>query len=669
MCACSLGQRAHHRKYPRGNLHPLDLSTVITTHHIWSALPSRAQHWFTKDHSPAKMAMDSFERLMTFSPYNPRTTARAAHRLPRLLILRFADSRTLLTLRLVSRIFRAWTKTQEYRFFREINFRIRLTDDYRLFAPGRLAALGRLGKSITNRLIITFIIPCRLGQKIVFRDRKTGEIRAGGYTSAQDGTPMLPGVFKHFESGLFRRILESMPNLTCLWIRDQGISAKDSDPEDNWGLTLVCQALIFLRAQIEEAHTNRIQRRIKLEEDLLIHDTIINRPYAEIVKFPQAHLEEIAFLAHALKLEEFSQLFRDVSIAAEQRVCRPQLQKWLMSLPRVLPEFQRQLSALTRSTKEQLISCLEISESILKEDIIRLSTGVANIDPFTPAWQRSIDQINKLKRQEPRRKILKRLEFLIDLAESPSKREQILSHLDVPLPEGPPPPPVDLDELRRLSEPPCLFSFQLDLSTPLALWYIRSTPRRDGSIGNWSSTITNLHIMLPSPTPGSTRAQRGFVKRSYHTLIAEFAPWLETLCIKFHPPHPKDARKRADADPSFRGQRVSPECPLVYFCGDLDFCSAAGAPGDGGGGPLGFPRLKRLGLINVTLRWEGRGGMREFFEAKARGCITLHLVDVVFGGGEATVGWEGLYRLFMLDNPGRPSKFGWELTRKFEETR
>jgi hypothetical protein len=613
--------------------------------------------------------MDSFERLMTFSPYNPRTTIKGAHRVPRLLIFRFADNRTLLTLRLVSRIFRAWIKTQEHRFFREINLRIRLTDDYRVFAPGRLAALGRLGNSITNRLIITLIVPCKLGQKIVLRDRKTGEIRAGGYRSAQDGTPMLPGVFKHFEGGLFRKILESMPNLTCLWIGDQVLSTSDSDPEDNWGLTLVCQALIFLRAQIEEAHTNRIQRRIKLEEDLLIHDTIINRPYAEIVKFPQTHLEEIAYLAHALKLEEFSQLFRDVSVSAEQRVCRPQLQKWLMSLPgfpRVLPEFQRQLSALTRSTKEQLISCLEISESILKEDIIRLSAGVANIDPFTPAWQRSIDQINKLKWQEPRRKLLKRLEFLIDLAESPSKREQILSHLGVPLPEGPPPPPVDLDELRRLSEPSRLFSFQLDLSTPLAFWYIRSIPRRDGSIGNWSSSITNLHIMLPSPTPGSSRAQRGLVKRSYYALIAEFAPWIETLCIKFHP-HPKnarlDTRKKTDADPSFRGQRVSPECPLVYFCGDLDFCSAVVA----GDKPLDFPKLKRLGLINVTLRWEGRGGMKEFFEVKAKGCITLHLVDVVFGGGEATIGWEGLYRMFMLDNPGRPSKFGWELTRKFEE--
>lgn len=609
------------------------------------------------------MAMDSFERLMTFCAYNPRTTTKGAHRLPRLLVFRFADNQTLLALRLVSRIFRAWIKTQEYRFFREINLRIRLTDDYRVFAPGRLAALGRLGRGITNRLIITFIVPCRLGQEIMFRDSKAAEIRAGGYRPAQDGTPMLPGVFKHFESGLFRSILESMPNLTCLWIRDQGISALD---EDNWGLTLVCQALILLRAQIEEAHTNRIQRRIKLEEDLLVHDTIINRPYAEIVKSPQTHLEEIAYLAHALKLEEFSQLFRDVSLGPEQRVRRPQLQEWLMSLPgfpRVLPEFQRQLSALTRSTKEQLISCLDISESILKEDIIRLSAAVANIDPFTPAWQRSIDQINKLKRQEPRRKILQRLEFLIDLAESPSKREQILIHLDLPLPKGPPPPPpVDLDELRRLTQPPRLFSFQLDLSTPLALWYIRSAPRRDGSIGNWSSSITNLHIMLPSPTPGSSRAQRGFVKRSYHALIAEFAPWIETLCIKFHPPHPGlDTRKRTDAaaDPAFRG---SPECPLVYLCGDADFCSAAGDAG-----PLGFPRLRRLGLINVTLRWEGRGGMREFFEVKARGCITLHLVHVVFGGGEATAGWEGLYRLFMLDNPGRPSRFGWELTRKFEE--
>lgn len=223
----------------------------------------------------------TLEQVLAACPLHLRSinSKRSARRL----ILHYCDSSSLLSLRLVSRNIALWTSREEARYFNDIHVTLHLTEDSRI-TPASWEALERVGK-LARRVIFTFVVKSG-AKKIKFEKGPARlatlnplprEVRfdtRGRPSIIQPLAPILGGVFRDFDvtdeepDGLFKRVFDLTPNMQTLCIRDQVVweDTRPEEMEEEWGRTLVDEALIYLRCQFEDSLLARAEELNRLEE-------------------------------------------------------------------------------------------------------------------------------------------------------------------------------------------------------------------------------------------------------------------------------------------------------------------------------------------------------------------------------------------------------------------
>lgn len=491
----------------------------------------------------------SFERVMWSCPVHPHGTN--SKRNARRSILQHCDTESLLALRLVSRNMCEWAKREESRCFRDIRLTLRLTEESPI-APGNWDALQRIGH-LGQRVIFTLVVTSR-DKMLEFEDNGAARTPTlnplpnerrwdsrGKYSLIELPVPVLGGVFSALDvgedepDGLFKRVLDLTPNMQSLCIRDQVLweGAPRAEIGADWGRTLVDEALIYLRCQLEESLSARFVELDRLGQLCRHEEASRRRELAELEAL--AALEELSLLEECL-----------------------------------VAEFGK-LPGLDPAAQSERLACIK---------------------------------------EEANRNKLTRLDRLFQLEESLMAQRGEVARLKAQV------------RLPKLLE--------MQVGSPLALWHFRTSAgygNGGGQVpgaGTWA-TIKTLNITLPTITPGLTRGRKRTVKKAVYTFLAEFAETVETLAIGFA--IPPSGRAPATAETGN---------PLVY---DLD-------PEFGGGGEIAmYPALKKLGLKNMRLAWEG--GLKEFLTERAPACVDLVLVGCGFASQQAC---KGLYGLFELQN-------------------
>lgn len=217
----------------------------------------------------------SLTQILHSCPLHPLSSnsKRAARRS----LLAHCDLPSLLALRLVSRCISASTRREETRYFQALRLTLDLRSPSSGITLGAWAALSRIGH-LARRVIITFSSG---GAQVGFspenersptlnplpHERRFNSTRR--FAPVEQQTPLLAGVFSELEvradqpCGLFKRVLDLTPNMHSLCIRDGAVWADaddaDSDSDAGWGRTLVDEALIFLRCQLEESLLSRAE--------------------------------------------------------------------------------------------------------------------------------------------------------------------------------------------------------------------------------------------------------------------------------------------------------------------------------------------------------------------------------------------------------------------------
>lgn len=255
-----------------------------------------------------KVMDPSLMRVMRACPLHPlsRNSKRAARRS----ILYYCDLKSLLALRLVSKAIGEWTSGEESRYFHDIRITLNLAEDCSI-ALADWRALQRIGH-LSQRVIFTFV--SKRGERgIEFNgcserpptlnplpdERLFGS--HGDLSLAENQAPMLRGISKESgvgkgeRCGLFKRVLDLTPNMQSLCIRDGAVW--EEAVEEDWGRTLVDEALIHLRRQLEGSLLSRIERLDRVRD---FHRLEKVRRVREVSK-----LETMAALEQLTQLEEW----------------------------------------------------------------------------------------------------------------------------------------------------------------------------------------------------------------------------------------------------------------------------------------------------------------------------------------------------------------------------
>lgn len=252
----------------------------------------------------------SFERVMESCPLHPlsKNSKRAARRS----ILYYCDLKSLLALRLVSRAIGEWTSREESRYFHDIRITLNLTEDCTI-TKSDWSALGRIGY-ICQRVVFTLVATEEWRNKIEFKncDESAPTLNPlpnekqfndkGVPSLVEPPVPILGGVFEAFNvhedepHGLFKRVLDLTPNMQSLCIRDHAVweNASRAEVDSDWGRTLVDEALIYLRCQLEESIRSRFE-----ELDLL-------KGFYHLEK--ESRIRELTELETLVELKQLSRL-------------------------------------------------------------------------------------------------------------------------------------------------------------------------------------------------------------------------------------------------------------------------------------------------------------------------------------------------------------------------
>lgn len=255
-----------------------------------------------------KVMRPSLMRVMGGCPLHPisRNSKRAARRS----ILYYCDLKSLLALRLVSKAVGEWTSREESRYFRDIRITLNLAEDCSItLADWR--ALQKIGH-LCQRVIFTFV--SKRGERGIEFSRYSEKrptlnplpderlFSSHKNLSLVDfQAPILPGIFKEFgvnkdqPCGLFKRVLDLTPNMETLCIRDGAVW--EEAMEEDWGRTLVDEALIYLRCQLEESLLSRAEKLDRVRD---FHRLEKVRRVREVSK-----LETIGALEQLTQLEEW----------------------------------------------------------------------------------------------------------------------------------------------------------------------------------------------------------------------------------------------------------------------------------------------------------------------------------------------------------------------------
>lgn len=257
--------------------------------------------------------LSSFERIMDSCPLHPlsKNSKRAARRS----ILYYCDLKSLLALRLVSRAVGEWTSREESRYFHDIRITLNLAEKNSITSSNwnALQRIGHLGQ----RVIFTLIATDEWKKKIEFSNRHEraptlnplpNEWRynaSGKFSPVEQPVPILGGVFdafnvhNHEPHGLFKRVLDRVPNMQSLCVRDRGVWEDTScmEVDANWGRTLVDEALIYLRCQLEESIQSRFEDLEQIEGFYQLEKVSRTRELAE--------LETLVALNQLTRLEEW----------------------------------------------------------------------------------------------------------------------------------------------------------------------------------------------------------------------------------------------------------------------------------------------------------------------------------------------------------------------------
>lgn len=248
--------------------------------------------------------------VMGGCPLHPlsRNSKRAARRS----ILYHCDLKSLLALRLVSKAVGGWTSREESRYFHDIRITLNLAEDCSIaLADWRaLQKIGHLGQ----RVIFTFV--SKKGEQGIESNRYSErpatlnplpDERLFGSSHrdlslVEHQAPVLTGIFKEFgvgkdwSCGLFKRVLDLTPNMQSLCIRDGAVW--EEAVEEDWGRTLVDEALIYLRRQLEESLLSRAEKLDRVQD---FHRLEKVRRVREVSK-----LETMAALEQLTQLEEWA---------------------------------------------------------------------------------------------------------------------------------------------------------------------------------------------------------------------------------------------------------------------------------------------------------------------------------------------------------------------------
>lgn len=629
--------------------------------------------------------LTSLRKIMEADPLHEKSTnsKRAARRL----ILHYCDTQSLLALRLVSKDFKIWTKTEERRYFRDIRITLNLTGDFHI--PYNWETLGQPGK-IAERIIFTFVVN-GAGRRIEFKQRHESEggnverystlnplpkeghfDTCGQFSLIEPSIPILGGVFQDFDDNLFKRILDMTPNVRSLCIRD--CVERRPEMDTDWGRTLVDEALIYLRCQLEDLLLDRLEDHSRLEEVARYMEVDRLKEVAQLVESPITHLDEMIRLAAKLRLNELFQLKQRVGLTEspfmrpkvpeitqpKRLLARPKLLNWLREMAEITgsPSARlKELALLVESPPALFEENLRIAEMLRLEEKNRLEELFLTTESTSARLklQARAERLALLEESLPGRlELLAQLEELAILAENTEDRRGLRYKLERY--EGLlTAPPEDLARfagslegrlslrarLAKLARPLELRLLEMQVSSPLALWHFRTFPGYGNGgnslqgVGVWA-TIKTLNITLPDKTPGNTPGRRRTVKKAVYDFLAAFSKQVETLGIGF----------RSNAV----GETTS-ENPLTYDS-DPEF--------GGGGEKTMYPALKKLRLANMRLIWAG--GMREFLTERAPNCINVELSGVRFAKKDD---WHQLYQMFTLESPEKKTR-ALVLVRKLE---
>lgn len=310
----------------------------------------------------------SFEQVMESCPLHPlsKNSKRAARRS----ILYYCDLKSLLALRLVSRAIGEWTSREESRYFHDIRITLNLAEESTL-TRSSWGALERIGH-LCQRVVFTLVATEEWRNKIEFENchesvptlnplpnEKLFDEK-GIFSLVELPVPILGGIFETFNvhehepHGLFKRVLDLTPNMQSLCIRDHAVweNTSRAEVDADWGRTLIDEALIYLRCQLEESIRSRFE-----ELDLL-------KGFYQLEK--ESRIRELAELETLVELKQLTRL-----------------EEWLviefMDLSRLEPSVKSvKLAHIKEVARENRVSRLDrlflLEESLTaqREEVIRL---------------------------------------------------------------------------------------------------------------------------------------------------------------------------------------------------------------------------------------------------------------------------------------------------------
>ncbi|CUS13315.1 unnamed protein product [Tuber aestivum] len=178
-------------------------------------------------------------------------------------ILSFLNPKSLRSLRRVNRRMDSILAADRPRMFNEIRFHLDLRARTPLNRLVYIDALGRIGHH-AHRLVITFhnVGPIEFGCLHPGDPTRKSSLNplpaqghfgpSGSYRLVDPDIPVMPGLFEdlNLESnpeGFFKKVFDRLPTLQALSIRG------NPSTEYLWGRTLLDEALVYLRCQLEES--------------------------------------------------------------------------------------------------------------------------------------------------------------------------------------------------------------------------------------------------------------------------------------------------------------------------------------------------------------------------------------------------------------------------------